>query len=195
MRLLKDGGTVIPDWYNKLEAWFASHRIVATAPVAILLIVMARPTPMLLLIGGLLVVLGEAGRMWSSGHIDKNAELATAGPYAHTRNPLYVANLLLMIGFCVMCGNLWVGVLALLAFAMIYRPVIREEAAHMDKLFGEDYRRWSQEVPLFFPRLTPAPHPKGSFSWALVIQHREHKNAAAFIPGILLFALIYYVRL
>jgi len=186
---------VIPDWYNKLEVWFASHRIVATAPVAVLLIVMARPTPMLLIVGGMLVLLGEAGRRWSSGHIDKNAELATAGPYAHTRNPLYVANLLLMIGFCVMSGILWVSVLALLAFAMIYRPVIREEAAHMDKLFGDDYKRWSTEVPLFFPRLTPAPRQRGSFSWALVIQHREHRNAAAFIPGILLFALIYYWRL
>jgi len=185
---------VISDWYNKLEAWFASHRIVATAPVAVLLIVMARPTPLLLLIGGTLVLLGEAGRMWSSGHIDKNAELATAGPYAHTRNPLYVANLLLLLGFCVMSGILWVAALALLAFAMIYRPVIREEAAHMAKLFGEDYRRWSAEVPLFFPRLTAAPHQTGAFSWKLVLQHREHKNAAAFIPGILLFVLIYYWR-
>jgi len=185
---------VIPDWYNKLETWFASHRIVATAPVAVLLIVMARPVPALLVIGGALVLLGEAGRMWSSGHIDKNAELATAGPYAHTRNPLYVANLLLLLGFCVMSGTLWVAALALLAFAMIYRPVIREEAAHMDKLFGEAYRSWSSEVPLFIPRLTPAPHQTGSFSWALVIQHREHRNAAAFIPGILLFVLIYYWR-
>ena len=181
--------------YSKLEAWFSSHRIVATAPVAILLIVMARPTPALLIFGGILVLLGEAGRIWSSGHIDKNAELATAGPYAHTRNPLYVANLLLLLGFCVMSGVIWVGLLALLAFAMIYRPVIRDEAAHMVKLFGEDYQRWSAEVPLFFPRLTPAPQQRGSFSWALVIQHREHRNAATFIPGILLFVLIYYWRL
>lgn len=93
-----------------------------------------------------------------------------------------------------MSGVIWVGFLALLAFAMIYRPVIREEAAHMDKLFGDNYKRWSTEVPLFFPRLTAASHQNGSFSWALVIQHREHKNAAAFIPGIILFALIYYWR-
>lgn len=184
----------MPEWYSRLEAWFASHRIVATAPVAVLLIVMACPTPLLLVVGAVLVLLGEAGRMWASGHIDKNAELATAGPYAHTRNPLYVANLVLLIGFCVMSGVLWVAALALIAFAMIYRPVIREEAIHMDKLFGEDYRRWSTEVPLFFPRLSPAPHRRGRFSWSLVIQHREHRNAAAFIPGILLFAAIYYWR-
>ena len=181
-------------WYNRLEAWFASHRIVATAPIAILLIVFAEPTPLLLLAGGALVVLGEAGRMWSSGHIDKNRELATAGPYAHTRNPLYVANLLLLLGFCFMSGHLWVTVLALLAFAMIYRPVIREEAEHMDKLFGDAYRRWSKEVPLFFPRLMAAKNAVGSFSWPLVIQHREHKNAAAFLLGIVVFCLIYLWR-
>jgi len=185
---------VILDGYSKLEAWFASHRIVATAPVALLLIVLANPTPALLAIGGALVVLGEVGRMWSSGHIDKNRDLATAGPYAHTRNPLYVANLMLLLGFCVMSGNPWVAMLALLAFAMIYRPVIREEAEHMAKLFGESYRQWCTEVPLFFPRLTPAPNAAGTFSWPLIIKHREHKNAAAFLLGIAIFCAVYYWR-
>ncbi|MDQ6973219.1 MAG: isoprenylcysteine carboxylmethyltransferase family protein [Mariprofundaceae bacterium] len=188
----KKSATLTP--YAKLEAWFASHRIVATAPVAVLLIVMADPTPVLLAAGAALVALGEAGRMWSSGHIDKNAALATAGPYAHTRNPLYVANMLLLLGFCVMSGNLWLGILAVLAFTMIYRPVIREEKEHMIKLFGDDYRRWAEEVPLFFPRITPAPHQSGVFSWPLVIQHREHKNAAAFLLGIIVFCLIFFWR-
>jgi len=185
---------VISSYYNKLEGWFASHRIVATVPVALLLITLANPNPALLMMGGLLVVLGEAGRMWASGHIDKNSALATAGPYAHTRNPLYVANLLLLIGFCIMAANPWAFVLALLAFIMIYRPVIREEATHMDKLFGNPYRTWSSEVPLFFPRLTPAPHVRRAFSWSLVIQHREQKNAAAFLLGIAVFCGIYYWR-
>ncbi len=146
------------------------------------------------MLGGALVVLGEAGRMWSSGHIDKNRELATSGPYAHTRNPLYVANLLLLIGFCVMAGHAWVTALALLAFSMIYRPVIYEEAQRMDKLFGEDYRRWSVDVPLFFPRITPATKVAGAFSWSLVFRHREHKNVAAFLIGIVIFCTVYYWR-
>jgi len=178
--------------YHKLEAWFASHRIIATIPVAVLLIVLADPDKMLLSIGGTLVIIGETGRIWASGYIDKNRELATAGPYAYTRNPLYVANLLLLSGFCIMAGNLWVSVLALLAFAMIYRPVIREEAEYMDQLFGKTYQQWSNKVPLFFPRLTPAPHTAGSFLWTLVIQHREHKNAAAFLLGIAVFCALYY---
>ncbi len=156
--------------------------------------VLADPNRVLLLTGGVLVILGEAGRMWSSGYIDKNRDLATAGPYAHTRNPLYVANLLLLIGFCIMSGNLWVAILALSAFAMIYRPVIREEAVYMDKLFGESYTQWSAQVPLFLPRLSPAPHAKGAFSWPLLIKHREHKNAAAFLLGMAVFYAIYHWR-
>jgi len=185
---------VIPDCYHNIEAWFASHRIVATVPVAILLIVSADPTPVLLIAGGILVVLGEAGRIWSSGHIDKNRALATAGPYSHTRNPLYVANLLLLIGFCVMAGHLWLTTLAMLSFMMIYRPVIREEAQQMDNLFGESYRQWSANVPLFFPRITPGTHTIGAFSWPLVFKHREHKNAGAFLFGIAAFCAIYYWR-
>jgi len=181
-------------WYAKVEAWFATHRILATAPVAILLLLLADPTPILLWLGGSLVLLGGVGRMWASGYIDKNADLATAGPYAHTRNPLYVANLILLIGFCVMSGNPWVGLLAMLAFTIIYRPVIRDEAAHMDKLFGDDYKHWSNKVPLFFPRLSSAPHAIGSFSWALIIKHREHRNAAAFLLGIAVFCIIYFWR-
>ena len=181
-------------WYARLENWFATHRILATAPVAVLLVALARPTPSLLIAGGFLVVMGESLRIWASGHIDKNARLATAGPYAHTRNPLYVANLVLLAGFCVMSGNPWVAALALAAFAMIYRPVIREEAKHMVRLFGDEYRQWAAEVPLFLPRLTRAPHRQGGFSWNLVLKHREHRNAAAFLGGILLFYLVWRLR-
>ncbi len=182
------------NWYGKLEAWFASHRIVATAPIAVMLLLIADPGPGLLWLGGILVFLGEAGRMWASGHIDKNRKLATAGPYAHTRNPLYVANLLLLSGFCVMSGNPWVTLLALASFAMIYRPVIREETIHMDRLFGDDYHKWAAEVPLFFPRLTPFSEAAGSFSWQLVFKHREHRNAAAFLFGIAVFYALYLWR-
>ncbi len=185
---------MIPDWYNNIEAWFASHRIVATAPVAVLLILLADPTHVLLIAGGILVSIGEAGRIWSSGHIDKNRTLATAGPYAHTRNPLYVANLLLLIGFCMMAGHLWLTALAVLAFMMIYRPVIREEAQQMNELFGDSYRQWSANVPLFFPRITSGTNTIGTFSWPLVFKHREHKNAAAFLFGIAVFCAIYYWR-
>ncbi len=190
---MKDKGSHLK-WYGRLEAWFTRHRILATAPIAVLLIMLARPTLMLLVVGGALVVIGEISRIWASGYIDKNRELATAGPYAHTRNPLYVANLILLIGFCVMSGSLWAGILALAAFAIIYRPVIHDEAEYMAKLFGKDYQRWLEHVPLFSPRLTAAPGAVGEFSWSLVSKHREHKNVAVFLLGIALFCALYYWR-
>jgi len=185
----------VPAWYARLEIWFATHRILATLPVAVLLLLLARPSLSLLLSGSALVALGEAGRIWASGYIDKNRELATSGPYAHTRNPLYVANLVLLGGFCVMGGNFYTAGLALLAFAMIYRPVLKEEAAYMESLFGHAYLKWSSEVPLFFPRLTAFQGALSRFSWRLVIQHREHKNALAFLAGAGIFFAIYYWRL
>lgn len=185
---------MIPEWYAKFEAWVSRHRIVATAPVAVLLLALARPTAWSLCIGGSVVLLGEAGRMWASGYIDKNMELATAGPYRYTRNPLYVANLILLIGFCVIAANPYVALLALLAFAMIYRPVLMNEARHMRELFGEDYRRWAEYVPMFFPRFPGYKGKPRAFSWPLVIQHREHKNAIAFIAGIAVFAGLYLWR-
>ncbi len=185
---------MIPGWYGRLEAWFASHRILATVPIGVLLVAAAEPKPALLVLGGCLVVTGEAMRLWASGYIDKNRSLATAGPYAHTRNPLYVANLVLLVGFCAMAGNPWVMLLALMAFIMIYRPVIREEAETMRELFGDSYRRWADAVPLFFPRLRPYADARGSFSWRLVRKHRELKNAAAFLLAIAVFCGLYWWR-
>ena len=73
--------------YTKLEIWCLAHRKTATAPAFILLLLLANPTILSLALGGMMVCLGEMGRTWSSGYIDKNAKLATAGPYRFTRNP------------------------------------------------------------------------------------------------------------
>ena len=67
--------------------------------VGVAVVVLARPTPLSLALGLPLVVLGEAVRVWASGHIEKTKSLATGGPYAHSRNPLYVGSLLLALGW------------------------------------------------------------------------------------------------
>ena len=179
--------------YDKIEAWCFAHRIWATAPVVILLLVMARPTPLSLLLGGLVVVLGEAGRVWASGYIDKNQRLATAGPYRFTRNPLYLFNSVIFVGFCLMAANPWAALLGLAAFTVIYRPALRNEAAYMAELFGDEFNRWAAKVPLFLPKWTDYPA-QGSYSWALVREHREHKNALAMAAGMALFVAIYLWR-
>lgn len=182
-----------PSWYTGIEQWCASHRIWATAPVIVLLLLFARPSPLSLWLGAGIVLLGEAGRTWASGYIDKNARLATAGPYRFTRNPLYFFNGVIFAGFCLMAANPWAAILGLVMFTVIYRPVLRHEAQYMEELFGEDFRHWAAAVPLFFPKWTNYPG-QGNYAWSLAWKHREHKNALAMLAGIALFALIGWWR-
>jgi protein-S-isoprenylcysteine O-methyltransferase Ste14 len=180
-------------WYATIEQWCSTHRIWATAPVIVLLLAFAHPSLASLWLGAAIVLLGEAGRAWASGYIDKNARLATAGPYRFTRNPLYFANAVIFAGFCIMAANPWAALLGIVLFTIIYRPVLRHEAAYMETLFGDEFRQWAAAVPLFFPRPTGYPG-RGIYAWALVVKHREHKNAFAMLAGILLFALIGWWR-
>lgn len=180
-------------WYARLEHWCSTHRIWATAPVIVLLLAFARPTVVSLWLGAVVVLLGEAGRAWASGYIEKNARLATAGPYRFTRNPLYFANAVIFAGFCIMAANPWAAVLGIVLFTVIYRPVLRHEAEYMETLFGDEFRQWAAVVPLFLPRPTGYPA-QGRYAWALVWKHREHKNALAMLAGIILFALIGWWR-
>lgn len=128
-------------------------------------------------------------RILASGHIDKNVQLATGGPYRFTCNPLYFFNGVIFVGFCTMAANLWAALLGLALFTLVYRPVVRHEAKYMEELFGEQFRRWVAAVPLFFPTWTNYP-PQGRFDWNLVRKHREYRNAIAMLVGIVLLALI-----
>ena len=94
---------------------------------AVLYFWLARPTWRFLALGALLVVPGLLIRALASGHVRKNEALATSGPYAHTRNPLYLGSLLLGLGFAVAARSWWVGLVLLVMFFAIYLPVIRGE--------------------------------------------------------------------
>jgi hypothetical protein len=102
-------------------------------------------------------LLGLALRAWAAGHIRKNAQLATSGPYAFTRNPLYLGSFLLGLGFTIASGRLLLGVLFAALFLGIYLPVMRVEASHMAELFGSEFETYRRSVPLFFPRIRPFP--------------------------------------
>jgi protein-S-isoprenylcysteine O-methyltransferase Ste14 len=152
---------------------------------AAVFLLLARPRAATLAVGGAVAVAGLLLRAWASGHIRKNDRLAVSGPYAHTRNPLYLGSFILGLGFVVAAGgSLWL--LALLAaifaalFLGIYLPVMRVEAATLARLFGEEYERYSRAVPLFFPRLTPYRAAEGAgtkFDASLYLRYREYRAA------------------
>jgi protein-S-isoprenylcysteine O-methyltransferase Ste14 len=155
------------------------YRVPAGWAVGVLVFALARPTPFSLALGFPLAALGEAIRVWASGHIEKTKALATGGPYAHSRNPLYVGSLLLALGVAVACASPWVVPAVAAYFLAFYPSVMREEAAFLAKKFPEEHAAWASAVPLFWPRLTPGGPRASRFEWVRVRLNREWRTAAA----------------
>jgi hypothetical protein len=161
--------------------------------------------------GSVFVLAGLALRAAASGHIRKNRELTATGPYAYTRNPLYLGSILMALGFIVAARNPWIGLATLLMFVMVYLPVIRAEENYLRSVFA-DYDQYAAQVPRLFPRLTPyqapaAQPPRGldsgvpsargfgaqraapvRYSRELYLRHREYN--AAFGSVLMMGALI-----
>ena len=145
---------------------------------------LARPSWRSLLASLVLVVPGLWLRAYASGYVRKNAELTTTGPYAHTRNPLYLGSMLIAFGFAAAAWNLLLFAALAGLFAAIYTPTIQSEEAYLRAHFA-GFDAYAREVPRLLPRLLPRPaatatgpvEAKGSFSPALYRHHREYNSA------------------
>jgi protein-S-isoprenylcysteine O-methyltransferase Ste14 len=149
---------------------------------AILYFWLARPTWQFIALGLILIIPGLLLRALASGHVRKNEALATTGPYAYTRNPLYLGSLLIGIGFAVASRSWWVGVGLILIFVVVYLPVIQSEEAFLRATFPE-FADYARQVPRMFPRTAPfrvsvnesaANEPANGFSVGLYLKHREY---------------------
>jgi protein-S-isoprenylcysteine O-methyltransferase Ste14 len=152
---------------------------------------LARPSLRSLLMGLPLILLGEMVRLWASGHIEKTRALATGGPYAHTRNPLYLGSVVMAAGVAAAAASPWVALAGAVYLLAFYPSVIREEAAFLRGKFGAAYEEWAAAVPLFWPRLRAAGPRATRFDWARVRANREWRTALA-LP--LVAALLYFRR-
>lgn len=136
----------------------------------ILVSIAAKPEPLLYAGGVFLVCLGMVIRLWASGHVKKNKVLATTGPYAYVRHPLYVGNLALLVGFSIASALWWAPPMLLLFLLAFYPPAIRYEDAKLQRKFGEQWSRWRREVRSLIPRLRPyegGKHSEWSFGQSL----------------------------
>ena len=151
-----------------------------------------------------LVLPGLWLRAYASGYVKKNRELTVTGPYAHTRNPLYLGSMLIAAGFALALMS-WLMAAALAAgFALIYIPVIAAEERFLRNTFP-GFDAYCRRVPRLIPRLTAPPsvspsiaHPlpdsstaSARFSLPLYLRHREY-NAA--IGAALLYLGLIYLR-
>src|SRR5882672_3161577 len=121
---------------------------------AVLYFWLAHPTWQSIGVGAVGVLPGLVIRAMASGHVRKNEALATTGPYAYTRNPLYLGSLLIGIGFALAARSWWVGIVLVVMFFAIYIPVIRDEESFLRQKFPE-FDEYARRVPRIFPRLTP----------------------------------------
>jgi protein-S-isoprenylcysteine O-methyltransferase Ste14 len=170
-------------------AWAARARVPLGFVLSLAYLVLARPTVKLLMTGAVISFLGLMLRAWAAGVVEKNAALATAGPYALTRNPLYLGSALIGAGFAV-AGRSLVMAVAFAAFLMfIYVPVIRREERFLGAKFGEAYQRYARGVPVFFPRRLVPPATAEHFRWSRYRKNREYQAALGFASGFVLVAL------
>src|SRR5271154_5101245 len=136
----------------------------------------ARPSAVSMAWSLLLVIPGLLLRAYASGYVKKNAELTMTGPYAYTRNPLYLGSILMAFGFAAASRSLWIAPLLALLFILIYAPTIYGEEQFLRSAFPA-FESYAKRVPRFLPRLTPARMPgDDSFSGTLYRQHREYNS-------------------
>ncbi len=146
-------------------------------------------TEVLLESGGIiLLTLAMGGRIWASAHLagKRDRELITSGPYARTRNPLYLFSLVGFVGAGLVFGSILLAAVFATVFFLLHWPTILREEAKLEELFGDDFRNYRARVPRFLPTLRAEPPRKTMTVYPLKF-FRMLRDAMA-IPAILIVA-------
>ncbi len=179
-----------PDIMHLLYRW----RVRVSLLSVLTALVMARPNGYSLLAGMGFIMLGLLWRGWACGHLTKDRELTTSGPYRYTRNPLYLGSLLIAIGVTASSRSWWVAALFVLNFLAFYSAAIFREKKVMQELFPDAYAEFSRLVPLFFPSWKPNPQARmKAFSWELYKSNKEYRALQAAVLFLLLLTLRLFI--
>lgn len=154
---------------------------------------LSRPNGASMALGLPVSALGMLLRGWAAGHLAKNERLATSGPYAYLRNPLYVGTLLVALGIVIASRSLLLAFLFAAVFVLVYLPVVELEEQHLRDIFP-DYARYAAQVRRFVPGKR---YQAGgaSFCWRLYLKNEEFKALGGFLLAVawLLFK-VYWIR-
>ena len=183
----------------KFNAWMFKYRAVVLLPLAVVLIVFARPIFFSLLIGLTMAFIGEGIRIWGAGFVgDKSRdivaqsrELIIAGPYRFVRNPLYIANTIMALGFVIIASGLvwdwktWLLLGTVLGgYMFVYGNIVPHEERFLLKEYGDKYETYLKVVPRWIPRLSPCNINQGTYSW------RDIRKAEIHTVFLLLFMTV-----
>ena len=164
-------------------------RVPAGTFIGVVFLFLMHPSRRSLWIGGIVTFAGAALRVWAAGHIEKGTVLARCGPYARTRNPLYVGSFLMALGILLAGQGYWLLLPFFAFYGSVYYPVMKAEEQELLSGHGEAFLEYSRSVPLFFPSLTSRGSSSSDFLWARVIRNREHRNMAGLIVAELFLVL------
>ncbi len=144
--------------------------------LGVIFLVLMHPSMRSLWIGGIVTLAGALIRVWAAGHIDKGRTLAQCGPYALTRNPLYLGSFLMALGILSAGQGYWLLIPFGLFFIGFYYPVMKAEEQELLQGHGEAFVAYSRAVPLFFPVFRGTAGGASSFCWSRVLKNREHRT-------------------
>lgn len=142
----------------------------------------SQPSTWSMFIGIPISILGLLLRAWASGHLAKDQQLATSGPYAYLRNPLYAGTLSVALGIVIASRSVWLAVIFSAAFLFVYLPAIELEEQHLRELFP-DYQLYARRVYRFLP-LKRWPGNNARFSWALYRKNEEYKGLLGLLAAL-----------
>lgn len=193
-----------PDALVRFGGWLFRKRTSIPVPIAVALLAIPPATstaarPWVPWAGATLIAAGELLRMWGVHHIgaisrtrsDRLGPLIASGPFACVRNPLYVGNVLLWLGFTLAAQLLWMAPLVFALLAVEYHAIVRWEEQLLEARLGEPYRTYMSRVPRWIPRMSATPMgtvTNAAFSWRDTI-FSERGTLIAIVAGYLLLAI------
>lgn len=192
---------------SNIAAKIFKYRSYTPIPFVILMLVFENATLTSLTAGFIFALIGELIRFWgvswagsetrTTGGVG-GSNLIISGPFAYVRNPLYVGNILMYFGLGIMSFALfpYLQIVAIAFFILQYHLIVGEEEAFLKTKFGEQYKRFLENVPKFFPRLTPYEDEKNiqpKISYAKGFKS-EIRTLQAFSIVIILIVVKWYLR-
>jgi len=142
---------------------------------------LSRPGRDSLLIGLPVSAAGLLLRGWAAGHLAKDRALATTGPYAYLRNPLYAGTVIAALGIVLAARSLWLALIFAAVFLLVYLPAVELEEQHLREIFS-DYEAYARKVPRFLPAGKWKHHGQ-TFSWARYRRNEEYKALIGFLAA------------
>jgi len=179
---------------EKFKKYFERYRSFIGIIGLLIVLYFAAPDAKSISIGFFFMMLGTFFRAWASGFINKNTELATGGPYALTRNPLYFGNFILGLGIAIAANHLVCYIIVALYYIIFFPALMVMERNRMIKIFGDQYHDWARGLNTFFPRIKKISF-KG-FNISYYMKNREYKVIyfSLFIVIALIFKALFFFK-